>query len=105
MVVSISTQTPVRFGTFELDLRSGELRKSGLRIKLQQQPLQVLKLLVERPGEIITREELRQELWPGNTYVDFDRSLNKAVVRLREALATLPGHRASLRLYPAGATV
>lgn len=86
LVVSISTQTPVRFGTFELDLRSGELRKSGLRIKLQQQPLQVLKLLVERPGEVITREELRQELWPGNTYVDFDRGLNKAVVRLREAL-------------------
>ena len=86
MVASISTQTPVRFGTFELDLRSGELRKSGLRIKLQQQPLQVLKLLVERPGEIITREELRQELWPRNTYVDFDRGLNKAVVRLREAL-------------------
>jgi TolB-like protein len=85
-VNSAPTPTPVRFATFELDLRSGELRKAGLRIKLQRQPLQVLKLLVETPGEVVTRERLRQQLWPADTYVDFDRGLNKAMVRLRDAL-------------------
>src|ERR1041385_7451815 len=68
----------LRFGAFELELRAGELRKSGLRIKLQQQPLQILQILVERSGEVVTREELRQKLWPAGTYVDFERSLNKA---------------------------
>lgn len=76
----------MRFGAFELELRAGELRKSGLRIKLQQQPLQILQMLVERSGDVVTREELRQKLWPAGTYVDFERSLNKAMVRLREAL-------------------
>ncbi|HKT51944.1 MAG TPA: winged helix-turn-helix domain-containing protein [Candidatus Angelobacter sp.] len=76
----------LRFGAFELELRAGELRKSGLRIKLQQQPLQILQILVERSGEVVTREELRQRLWPAGTYVDFERSLNKAMVRLRDAL-------------------
>lgn len=85
-MISVSSQSSVRFGTFELDLRSGELRKSGLRVKLQQQPLQVLKLLLEHPGEVITREQLREALWPANTYVDFDHGLNKAMVRLRDAL-------------------
>jgi DNA-binding winged helix-turn-helix (wHTH) protein/tetratricopeptide (TPR) repeat protein len=76
----------LRFGAFELELRAGELRKSGLRIKLQQQPLQILQILVERSGEVVTRDELRQKLWPAGTYVDFERSLNKAMVRLRDAL-------------------
>ncbi|HEX7286187.1 MAG TPA: winged helix-turn-helix domain-containing protein, partial [Candidatus Angelobacter sp.] len=76
----------LRFGAFELELRAGELRKSGLRIKLQQQPLQILQMLAERSGEIVTRDELRQKLWPAGTYVDFERSLNKAMVRLRDAL-------------------
>ena len=76
----------LRFGVFELELRAGELRKSGLRIKLQQQPLMILQSLVERSGELVTREELREKLWPAGTYVDFERSLNKAMVLLREAL-------------------
>jgi len=75
-----------RFGVFELDLVAGELRKSGVRIRLQEQPLQVLALLLERPGDVVTREELRQKLWPADTFVDFDHSLNTAINKLREAL-------------------
>ena len=77
----------MRFGVFEIDLQLGELRKSGLRIKLQEQPFQILALLLERPGQVITREELRQRLWPVDTFVDFDHSLNSAVKRLRQALS------------------
>src|SRR5579864_343229 len=76
----------VRFGVFEADLEAGELRKHGLRIRLPEQAFQVLALLVERPGEIVTRAELRDRLWPGRTHVDFEHGLNKAVNRLREAL-------------------
>jgi eukaryotic-like serine/threonine-protein kinase len=75
-----------RFGVFELDLRAAELRKHGVRIKLQEQPFLILSLLVEHPGEVVTREELRQKLWPAHTFVDFDRSLNKAMTKLRSAL-------------------
>ena len=75
-----------RFGVFELDLRAAELRKRGIRIKLQEQPFQILSLLLEHPGEVVTREELRQKLWPAHTFVDFDRSLNKAMTKLRSAL-------------------
>src|ERR1700687_4569407 len=76
----------VRFGLFELDLDSRELRKSGMRIKLQEEPLLILALLVERPGAIVTREELQKKLWPHDTFVDFDLSLNSAVKKLRQAL-------------------
>jgi cholera toxin transcriptional activator len=76
----------VRFGVFELDLAVGELRKSGTRLRLQEQPFQVLALLLERAGDVVTREELRQKLWPADTFVDFDHSLNTAVNKLREAL-------------------
>jgi Tol biopolymer transport system component/DNA-binding winged helix-turn-helix (wHTH) protein len=76
----------VRFGAFELDMRTGELRKSGLRVGLQDQPLQVLTLLLERRGELVTREELRQRLWPADTFVDFEQGLNAAVKRLRVVL-------------------
>jgi DNA-binding winged helix-turn-helix (wHTH) protein len=76
----------VRFGVFELDTRSGELRKRGVPIPLQQQPFRVLIRLVESPGEVVTREHLRQELWPAETYVDFEQGINGAVKRLREAL-------------------
>ena len=76
----------VRFGAFELDLRSGELRKGGQRGHLPDQPLQVLALLLEHPGELVTRDELRQRLWAADTYVDFERGLNAAVKRLRDAL-------------------
>jgi len=76
----------VRFGVFELDLRTGELRKSGLRVSLQDQPLQVLTMLLERRGELVTRDELRRRLWPADTFVDFEQGLNAAVKRLRYVL-------------------
>ncbi len=75
-----------RFSTFELNLHTGELRQRGQKIKLQEQPLQVLAALLERPGELVTREELRSKLWPADTFVDFDHSLNAAIKRLRDAL-------------------
>jgi TolB-like protein/DNA-binding winged helix-turn-helix (wHTH) protein/Tfp pilus assembly protein PilF len=86
--MSLSAQVPrvFRFGVFEVDPREGELRKSGLRIKLQDQPLQLLVMLLERPGEIVTREELQRRLWSADTFVDFDHSLNSAIKKLREAL-------------------
>src|SRR5712692_3368113 len=74
------------FGVFELDVRAAELRKRGVRIKLQEQPFQILCLLLDHSGEVVTREELRQKLWPAHTFVDFDRSLNKAMTKLRSAL-------------------
>src|SRR5712692_6493520 len=74
------------FGVFEVDLRSGELRKQGVRIKLQEQPFHVLTVLLQRPGEVVTREELRNQNWPADTFVDFDNSLNTAINKLREAL-------------------
>src|SRR6266496_1607699 len=73
------------FGPFEVDLRAGELTKRGLRIRLQEQPFQVLAMLLERPGELVTREELREKIW-GQTIVDFDHGLNKAISKIREAL-------------------
>jgi Tol biopolymer transport system component len=76
----------VRFDDFEVDVRAGDLRKDGRRIKLQEQPFRVLSLLLERSGELVTREELRQNLWPADTFVDFDHGLNSAVARLREGL-------------------
>jgi len=76
----------VRFGPFEVDFRAGELLKNGRRIRLQYQPLQVLAMLLETPGAVISREELRSRLWPGDTFVDFDHGLNNAINRLREAL-------------------
>jgi DNA-binding winged helix-turn-helix (wHTH) protein len=75
------------FGVFELDLRAGELRKHGLRIRLQEQPFRVLALLLEHPGDVITREELQKKLWPADTFVDFDHGLNKAISKIREALS------------------
>src|SRR5229473_8450843 len=76
----------VRFGVFEVDLRAGDLRKQGVRIKLQEQPFHVLTVLLQRPGEVVTREELRSQNWPADTFVDFDNSLNTAINKLREAL-------------------
>ncbi|HWO28607.1 MAG TPA: winged helix-turn-helix domain-containing protein, partial [Candidatus Acidoferrum sp.] len=76
----------LRFGVFELDLRAGELRKHGLRVRLQEQPFQVLAALLEHPGEVVTREELQKKLWPVDTFVDFDHGLNKTINKIREAL-------------------
>src|SRR6266852_4892411 len=78
--------SPVRFGGFEVDLRSGELHKQGIKIKLHDQPFQVLAMLLEHPGELVTREQLQQKLWPSDTFVDFDVGLNSAIKRLRDAL-------------------
>ena len=75
-----------RFGVFEIDPQAGELRKQGRRIKLQEQPFQILVLLLQHHGEIVSRDELRHQLWPEDTFVDFDHSLNTAIMRLRETL-------------------
>jgi DNA-binding winged helix-turn-helix (wHTH) protein len=77
----------VRFDRFELDLRTGELRKGGIRIRLQEQPLQVLQALLENPGGLITCEELQKRIWPADTFVDFDHGLHAAVNKLRTALS------------------
>jgi TolB-like protein/DNA-binding winged helix-turn-helix (wHTH) protein/Flp pilus assembly protein TadD len=76
-----------RFGVFELDPRAGELRKHGLRVRLQAQPFEVLEILLEHAGEVVAREELQRELWPADTFVDFDHGLNKAINKIRAALA------------------
>src|SRR5260370_14111756 len=76
----------IRFGLFEVDTRSGELRRQGSKVNLQEQPFQALVLLLERPGEVVTREELNKRLWPEDTFVDFERGLNKAINKLRAAL-------------------
>ena len=81
-----SVPRPVRFGDFEADFRAGELRKQGVKIKLQKQPFEVLGMLLERPREVVSREELRRRIWPVDTFVDFDQGLSNAIKRLREAL-------------------
>jgi DNA-binding winged helix-turn-helix (wHTH) protein len=82
----VSSPHLIRFGLFEVDTRSGELRRQGSKVNLQEQPFQALVLLLERPGEVVTREELNKRLWPENTFVDFERGLNKAINKLRAAL-------------------
>src|SRR6476469_6233088 len=89
-----------RFGVFEVDATSGELRKSGVRLRLQDQPFQVLLVLLERPGELVTREELRQRLWPEGTFVDFDGSLNVILKRLRAALDDDPENPRFIETIP-----
>src|SRR5947207_15845446 len=83
-----AAQSPdsVRFSMFEVDLRSGELRRNGLKVRLPEQSFQILAMLVTRAREVVTREEIRQRLWPNNTIVEFDHSINAAIKRLREAL-------------------
>src|SRR2546430_8536306 len=81
-----SLRRVVRFGVFQVDLRAGELFKQGIKIKLQQQPFRVLALLLEHPGELVTREDLRQAIWPAGTFVEFDVGLDAAIHKLRSAL-------------------
>src|SRR3979411_1061836 len=84
-----STQAPpvlVRFGVFEADLRAGELRRNRVRGRLQDLPVRALAMLLTRPGEVITREEFRQALWPSDIFVDFEQGISTAVMRLRDAL-------------------
>lgn len=86
-MIDTGTGPPViRFGVFEIHLTAGELRKNGLKVKLQEQPFQVLALLIERRGEVVTQEELRQKLWPADTFVDFEHSLGTAIKKIRQAL-------------------
>src|SRR5215475_10975886 len=82
----MDAQRLLRFESFELDVRSRELRKGKQRIRLQEQPFEILRLMLERPGDVVTREELARHLWPKGTFVDFEHSLNAAVKRLRAAL-------------------
>src|SRR5690348_14587097 len=86
MAPQVQASRVLQFGAFEVDLRTGTLRKSGARIKLQEQPFQVLTMLLEKPGDMLTREELRQKLWPADTFVDFDNGLNTAIKKLRDTL-------------------
>src|SRR5262249_4595831 len=89
-----------RFGTFALDARTSELTTAGRRTRLREQPLQVLLALLERPGDLITREELTSRLWPDRTFVDFDRGLNKAMNHLREALSDSAEHPQFIETLP-----
>jgi cholera toxin transcriptional activator len=84
--VPLNNSRVARFGVFEIDLNAGELRRGGVKLRLQGQPFQVLALLLERAGDVVTREELRQKLWPSDTFVDFDHSVNTAINKVREAL-------------------
>src|SRR5436305_14495956 len=81
-------QRPLRvcFGEFEMDEHAGELRKEGIKVRLQEQPLQILRILLEHPGEVVMREDLRKRVWPTDTFVDFDHGINNAIKRLRESL-------------------
>ena len=117
MIGSVGGPRAFKFGTFELDLAAGELRKNGLKVRLQEQPFRLLTFLVHRPGDLVSREELREKLWPADTYVDFDNSLNTAASKLREgsgrlgcepalhrnpASPRLPVYRASRAARPSG---
>jgi DNA-binding winged helix-turn-helix (wHTH) protein len=86
MPTPVRSANAVRFDVFEVDLRAEELYKAGRKIKLQFQPFHVLRMLLERPGEVVTRDELQKRLWPADTFVDFDHSLNTAIKKLRQAL-------------------
>jgi TolB-like protein/DNA-binding winged helix-turn-helix (wHTH) protein len=89
-----------QFGVFDLDLASGELRKQGVRIKLQEQPLQVLQILLERAGRVVTKEELQKRIWPSETFVDFDHGLHSTIARLREALSDSPENPRFIETLP-----
>src|SRR6267143_4404527 len=90
----------VRFGTFDVELRTGEIRKQGARFKLQEKLFQVLALLLEHAGRIVTRDELRQRLWPADTFVDFDANLNTSLNRLRQALGDTANEQIFIRTIP-----
>jgi TolB-like protein len=102
MADALQFQDPIEFGVFQVDFRAGELRKRGVRIKLQEKPLQVLAMLLSQPGRVVTREELRRCIWPGESFGDFEHSINIAITKLRQALGdtainprfieTLPRH-------------
>jgi len=90
----------VRFGAFELDLRAGQLHRNGAKLRLQEQPFQILRVLLEKPGEVVTREELRKRIWPGDTFVDFDHGLYTAITKLREILHDSSEHPRFIETLP-----
>ena len=94
------TEEIFRFGLFELDLKAGQLSRSGRQLRLPQQPLQLLALLLERPGEILTRDELRQRLWPSDVFVDFDHGLNKSIQKIRDVLGDSAGSPRYIQTIP-----
>jgi DNA-binding winged helix-turn-helix (wHTH) protein len=94
------TESTVRFALFELDLKARQLTKNGVRIRLPQQPIEALSLLLERSGEIVTREELRRRLWPSDVFVDFDHGLNKSIQKLRDALGDSAGSPRYIETIP-----
>ena len=94
----------LRFDDFELDVRAGELRKRGVKVRLQGQPLHVLAALLNRAGDVVTREELRAQIWPADAFVDFDHSLHNAVARLATCSATPPRRHATLKHFRAAGT-
>jgi DNA-binding winged helix-turn-helix (wHTH) protein len=100
MVEPSHVQHIVRFGQFEFNQQTGELRRRGLEIKIAGQPLQILAMLLERPGQIITREQIQNKLWPGDTFVEFEQSLNAAVKRLRGILGESAGNPRFLETVP-----
>src|SRR3954471_6162592 len=87
--MATSAERILRFGSFEANVQAGELRRRGLKVRLQDQPFQILAMLLGRPGELVTRQEIHQKLWPADTFVDYDHGLNNAVNRLREALGDI----------------
>lgn len=91
-MVSPARSNLLRFDVYEFDPRAKELRKEGMRVRLEGQPVAILKMLLDRPGELVTREEFQKELWPAETFVDFEHSLNAAVKRLRAALNDSADH-------------
>src|SRR5271156_6867581 len=90
----------IRFGVFEADLHSGEVRKSGSRVKLQEQPFKVLQILLERPGSLVTRDKLQARIWPEENFGDFDHAVNVAVGKLRTALGDCADHPAFIETVP-----
>ena len=100
MVVRTPTPQVIRFGEFELDLQAGELRKGGVRVKIQEQPSQVLLTLVNRPGELVTRDDLRRQLWAADTFVDFETGLNRSIAKLREVLGDSPEEPRYIKTIP-----
>ena len=95
-----SVQQIFRFGEYELDTVAGELRRNGSRLKLQPQPFKLLTVLVRRPGALVTREEIRQELWEDGTYVDFDQAVNFCIKQIRDALRDAPDRPLFIQTVP-----
>src|SRR5262245_26611236 len=100
MAVVTDTDGTVRFGSFELDLRSHELRRGTKLVRLQEQQFEILRMMLEHPGRVVTRDELQQRLWPDGTFVDFEHSLNAAVKRLRAALGDDADHPRFVETVP-----